>query len=356
VRIWLFKNFNKEERARHIIVWFFVALHFTFFTTIVGSIASQVIWVMTLLINFLFTFYVLLFFIWPGIFEKNKPVFILWFICLTIFFLFFYYIQVEQLIPKFGGRLFFTGKPLNIMISKFLINYSFIIFPSLGTYYNKKGINDIKKLLDKEKGIMERELSFLKNQFHSHLTFNFLNFCYNKVRLFSTDAANSIEEFSDLLRYSLKYKAEELVPLVKEIEYIKNYISFQKYITNNIDVNFHCKGEIEGTYIIPRILIVFVENLIKNSITDEVSNPVNINIEAVSDRIKFSIESKKNKNKSLIELKAALKGVMEILEIFYSNNYQLEISDRDDIVICELNLITTLNEANAAYLKTNDSI
>ena len=35
-----------------------------------------------------------------------------------------------------------------------------------------------KKIAEKEKQIMMLELSTLKDQFNSHLTFNFLNFCW----------------------------------------------------------------------------------------------------------------------------------------------------------------------------------
>jgi LytS/YehU family sensor histidine kinase len=202
---------------------------------------------------------------------------------------------------------------------------------------------DIKKILDKEQNIMERELSFLKNQFHSHLTFNFLSFCYNKVRVFSTDAAASIEEFSDLLRYSLKYKAEELVPLAKEIEYVKNYISFQKYITSKVYVNFHYQADINEIFIVPRVLIVFVENIIKNSIIDDKNNPVYIYIDVLDNKIKFNIKSKKNNTKPIAELKTELRGLTQILNVFYLNDYQLNISDMDGVFNCELKLINTLN-------------
>lgn len=295
----LTRELSKQTINRHIIVWCCVLVNFIFFTSITGNIISKIIWVLTLMLNYAFSYYVLLLVIWPNIFDKKKISFIFLLLILPVFFILIYYIQVVILIPSLGGKLAVAGLPLNLLIKKFLINFSYVFFSSLGSYYNWRGVKQIEDAAKMDKNILERELIFLKNQFHSHLTFNFLNFCYNKIRHFSPETSVTVGEFSDMLRYSLKGKADELVSLEKEINYIKNFISFQKCLTSELYVTFKYEGDISNVYILPRILVVFIENSLKHGVLYDPKNPVIIFISSIQNKIHFNIQNKKTIKKKL---------------------------------------------------------
>jgi len=79
--------------------------------------------------------------------------------------------------------------------------FSYVFFASLGSYYIWAEIIRAENDVTISKESIEKDINFLKAQFHYHLTFNFFNFCYNRVRKFSVNAANSVEEFSNILRY-----------------------------------------------------------------------------------------------------------------------------------------------------------
>jgi LytS/YehU family sensor histidine kinase len=223
---------------------------------------------------------------------------------------------VKILIPYFGGSLQWTDKPFAFLLKKTLVNFSYVIFASLGSYFNWRGIIQIESDLEIDKRIIEAEFRLLKSQFHSHLTFNFLNFCYTKIRRFSHETAASVEEFSDMLRYSLKDKKEETVLLSEEIEYIENCISFQKCLTDELYVEFSYKGEIANVFILPRILVVFIENSFKHGVLNDSKNPIYIFINVLPAEIRFHIKNKKS-NQIYMESGIGLQNIKQILQLFY---------------------------------------
>ncbi len=74
---------------------------------------------------------------------------------------------------------------------------------------------------------LDTELKFLKSQYHPHFLFNALNTIYFQVDEENTEAKQSIEQLSDLLRYQL-YDIEQEVTMEQEINYLRSYISFQQ--------------------------------------------------------------------------------------------------------------------------------
>lgn len=75
---------------------------------------------------------------------------------------------------------------------------------ALGAYQNKLAIQAIEMQAEKERNIIVKEIEFLKNQFNSEITFNFLNHCYDEVKCVSQETAETIKIFIRILNYSLK--------------------------------------------------------------------------------------------------------------------------------------------------------
>jgi hypothetical protein len=50
-----------------------------------------------------------------------------------------------------------------------------------------------------------------------------ITFAYSRIYHHAPEAADSIELFSDMLRYTLQTKPDEQVPLEEEIVYLGNY-------------------------------------------------------------------------------------------------------------------------------------
>ena len=93
-----------------------------------------------------------------------------------------------------------------------------------------KAIAEVRKL-EKEKSIAE--LEFLKNQINPHFLFNALNSIYYKIERSNTDARETLQEFSEMLRYQLYDCDKEQVPIKKELSFLRSYIELQKARLNS---------------------------------------------------------------------------------------------------------------------------
>jgi len=92
------------------------------------------------------------------------------------------------------------------------------------------------ELLEKER--VKNELDYLKAQINPHALFNSLNTIYGHIDKTNQVARNILLHFSELLRYQLYDCSAEKVILEKEVEYVTNYVAFQRLRKNeNLVVN-----------------------------------------------------------------------------------------------------------------------
>ena len=118
------------------------------------------------------------------------------------------------------------------------------------------------EFLEKER--VRNELDYLKAQINPHALFNSLNTIYGHIDKTNQVARNILLHFSELLRYQLYDCSAEKVILEKEVEYVTNYVAFQRLRKNeNLVVNLEI-GNIEpGLNIAPLLLVVLIENAFK---------------------------------------------------------------------------------------------
>lgn len=110
----------------------------------------------------------------------------------------------------------------------------------------------------------EAELQVLRHQLSPHFLLNSLNNIYSLVAFDQSKAQNAIVELSKMLRYQLYESNAEFVPLKKEVEFLKNYISLMRIrISDTIVVNTSFDYDDENLLVAPNILIYLVENAFK---------------------------------------------------------------------------------------------
>jgi two-component system LytT family sensor kinase len=110
---------------------------------------------------------------------------------------------------------------------------------------------------------LETELKFLKAQYHPHFLFNALNTIYFQMDEDLDGAKNSIEKFSELLRYQL-YDQQQQVPVINELEYLQSFIDLQKIrSTDKLQLDVKFDKTLNGQMIYPLLLLPFVENAFK---------------------------------------------------------------------------------------------
>ena len=140
-------------------------------------------------------------------------------------------------------------------------------------------------------------------------------------------------KLSDLLRYSVYDAKDILVPLPEEINYIKNYIDFEKIRLGerlNLKTDFENTNPQKSFKIAPMLLIVFVENAFKHS-KNSLDNVINIemNLKIWGNSILFSVVNSHNKmhNDKQKHSGFGLDNVKKRLDLIYRGEYDLEINE-----------------------------
>jgi two-component system LytT family sensor kinase len=239
---------------------------------------------------------------------------------------------------------FFHAAPVNDFTSLYLnslINISlWILLITIG----KMLVDRIKsqqqlELLEKEK--TKNELDFLKAQINPHALFNSLNTIYGHIDKSNQAARNILLQFSELLRYQLYDCSAEKVSLEKEIDYIKNYVAFQRLRKNeNLIVNLEIENINPGLCVAPLLLVVLIENAFKFvGASSEKENKIVIRLftkEAVLSGCVFNTtepQTSMSNGKGI-----GITNLKRRLELLYPDKYTFENKNEKDFYETNLNL------------------
>ncbi|PSL27218.1 histidine kinase [Dyadobacter jiangsuensis] len=119
-----------------------------------------------------------------------------------------------------------------------------------------------------EKQYTRLELDFLKSQVNPHFLFNVLNSIYVLTEEDNPRAARIVDQLSAMMRYSLYETDGALVPLHKELSFIRDYVGLEQLRTSKrlqLELVFPAQPD-ENLQIAPFILIAFVENAFKHGV------------------------------------------------------------------------------------------
>ena len=330
---------TKAILYRHIVIWCCLILLIVYFDFVSGLTIAKLSYVPIFVLNCFCTYYALLLFVLPLLLRKKYVIFTLCFATTISSFVLYDYIHLKVVLPFLGGETRRSLLSTIPFLENSLLLFSFVGFSAIGSFMNWRSSYRLNQSLEIEKDILSRELNYLKNQFHSHLTFNFLNFCYGKMLNSSRQVADSIETFSEMLRYPLVNKMGNYLPLDEEIEYIKCFIDIQKCITSDLNIEFNYETDANDYYILPMILAIFVENAFKHG-TFDYQKPISLLLYAKDGKIRFQVKNYKIECKTIGSSGIGLESVKQLLGIFYYNKHSLSIENEDEIYCSHLTLET----------------
>ncbi len=144
----------------------------------------------------------------------------------------------------------------------FVLLFILLVFGIVFLIYNRL---QLKKTLTLQKELAEYEQKALHLQMNPHFVFNCLGSISSFIVQNGTDSAiKYLSKFSKLMRLTLEYSKESLIPIDKEIESLQNYLELEQLRFNN-KFNFSIikSIEIEDDMALPPLLLQpFVENAI----------------------------------------------------------------------------------------------
>jgi len=192
---------------------------------------------------------------------------------------------------------------------------------------------------DLENQRLSAELSFLRSQINPHFLFNSLNSIYSLAYQRSDTTPEAILKLSEIMRYMLYECNDNKVSLVKELQYLQNYIDLQKIrFSNKAFIDYKIDGVVDGQQIVPLLLIPFIENAFKHGIANDPASPIHLLIEVNAAHLNFYIQNKKHANNRDPIGGIGLNNVKRRLDLLYPGKYKLDIIDEPDTYTCELAL------------------
>lgn len=334
---------KKDEKIRHAAIWslLYCAMVFVTYKRYPEDILITILVVTSNVILYATAFYLLLLKTWPR-WHINKILSVLYNTCvilmfITVYLLFEYY-KVTFLMER--------QYSLSEEIAGGIVVAIIIEIVSLGVYLQKYAIARIKKISQQEinllrarEAVISQELAFYKSEFNTHITFNTLSHVYSKV-MDDPDVSSSILILSDILRYNLREKADQEVPITKEIKYLQNFIDLYSILFPDLEVSFTVEGSaVDTTKILPRILINFVENAIKHGVRNDDDHPIVIKL-CVEENIDFIVKNRKNyQRNNTVSTLTGLKNTRQSLNAYYPDCHRLTIDDERDYYQVHLEII-----------------
>ncbi|MGP1991014.1 sensor histidine kinase [Zobellia laminariae] len=242
----------------------------------------------------------------------------------------------EYMKERRGSRM-----PIRFSLMPFVtfgISYIFAIM--LRVYNELQKNEDLRRSVEKEK--VQSELQFLKTQLNPHFLFNSLNTIYSLSVKKSPDTSEAIINLSELMRYMIYEADKDLVPLNKEIEYIKSYVALQRLrLANSENVYLKISGDDTGKIIPALLYISFIENAFKYGTDYDGKTSVKINLLIKEKSIHLYVVNKIGKHQAKSESSGVgLQNVKNRLNFLYPNSHELDIKDDGDTY--EVNLILNL--------------
>ena len=144
----------------------------------------------------------------------------------------------------------------------FIILFILLVFGIVFLIYNRL---QLKKTLTLQKELAEYEQKALHLQMNPHFVFNCLGSISSFIVQNGTDSAiKYLSKFSKLMRLTLEYSKELLIPIDKEIESLENYLELEQLRFNQkFDFSITKSSDIEDDMSLPPLLLQpFVENAI----------------------------------------------------------------------------------------------
>jgi len=233
---------------------------------------------------------------------------------------------------KFDGRILFV-----VMQSIPMFFFSTIIWFS----------EDTRKRKQRESSLMNEnlmsEMRFLKSQINPHFLFNALNNIYSLSLTHSETAPKMILKLSEMLRHVV-YSSNNPVKLEKEINYILNFMDFQRIkVGEEINISFDYSEANPMLELEPMLLIPFVENAFKHSdVENNEDGYIQIILKSESSKIILEVNNTFSQKDEVKDGTGGIgiENVKKRLELSYQNKSQFFASSNENVFSIKLEIDT----------------
>ena len=190
------------------------------------------------------------------------------------------------------------------------------------------------KLQKLENEHIKAELEGLKSQINPHFLFNSLNAVYALIAIDQDKAQEATHALSNLLRYVLHEKNEEMVPLDDELKFTQDYIDLMsmRFSSDMLSLKVEMPAEgTEGYMVAPMLFMTLIENAFKHGISNTSPSFILILIHIADERIYATISNSlfpKNEDDRR-EGGIGLDNLSKRLELIYGDEATMKVEQEE---------------------------
>ena len=208
-----------------------------------------------------------------------------------------------------------------------------------------------------EKQAVEAELYYLKSQINPHFLFNTLNNIHTLVYKQAPAAPEAVIHLASLMRYMIYESNAATVPLAREMDYLRDYVSLQQLrYRHGPVVDLLIEEDIESYSIAPLLFIHLLENAYKHSPARLEPGDLKVRVQLKEDALAFSVQNPIAK-KSPAPLEEpggiGLPNVRKRLALLYPDQHTLTIQNTGEtftVMLTILGLHSPAHEKKAHLL------
>lgn len=185
-----------------------------------------------------------------------------------------------------------------------------------------------------EKENIFMNLRFLRSQLNPHFLFNALNNIFSQIRKTTPEAASTLLDLSDLLRYALYETNSGFVRLDRELTFLEGYVAIERLRHRQPDrITCQIDADAGNLYIPPLLLVTFIENAFKHGMDQQPGEgwvSVNVRVDRDQRQLHCVIGNSKPVHPTVIDRPGGL-GLANVRKqlalLFRPEEYSLIIED-----------------------------
>jgi LytS/YehU family sensor histidine kinase len=249
-----------------------------------------------------------------------------------------YLLVTENIWPEAEGvqKAFTFNHVLAVVIGEiYVIGFVSTIKLILDWIFERERVKELEEIQ------LKTELQFLKAQIQPHFFFNTLNNLFALTLEQSKQAPEVVLKLSEIMEYILYDAKESKIELLKEINYIQNYIDLEKLrYGDRVSVQINLEGNIEPQSIPPLLFLPFIENCFKHGtllnnqlnilITFKVTNENILNFSVANN---YNFLAQNNKKHGI-----GNHNVLRRLQLLYKDSFTFDIKTEKQNYIVELSI------------------
>jgi hypothetical protein len=226
-------------------------------------------------------------------------------------------------------------KPLPVRVADDVLLALLIVGAGTASRLAVKWLAEETLRKDLEKEQLKTSLALLRHQVSPHFFMNTLNNIHALIDINPEHAKDAIVRLSTLMRYLLYDSARSAIPLRKEIEFLRSFITLmQLRFANAVEITVDVPQAIPDIEIPPMLLISFLENAFTHGVSQSAPSFIHLELRIEPGAMHCTVRNSKHASveRRMEEYSGlGLDNVKKSLALLYDDSYSLQVNDASDM-------------------------